>query len=410
MVHQHFSLVSALTVWENIALGDQGRLRPRESIALVESVAARYGLDVDPAARVSDLTAGQRQRVELIKCLRRDPRILILDEPTSVLTRRVVRAVQRAASSCATSSVGRADQPQARRDPPRHRRGHDHAGAVASRRRTAGTTAEDLARHDVCDVIAPDMVAAAGFAAETVEASQQRPALVREQPRCSVRRRHGRRRPGGRCSTANLVVRQGEIVGLAGVEGNGQTTVSEVLSSLTAIDSGTVKVGGVEIQTGKSGAMLAADVAVIPEDRHHSGCVLDLSVAENIALLDIGGSGSGVFVDAGDAPPLEDSSTSTRSPPSVDALMWMPSGGNQQKVVLARTVQQPTRRRRATQRPRHQRRRVHELLRAAAHGHRRAVISTELEELIARRPAGRHPPQGDGVRCRPKTSTSSGSA
>jgi ABC-type branched-subunit amino acid transport system ATPase component len=86
MVHQHFSLIEALTVWENISLGDTGRIDRAAICAQVDEVAARYRLPIDPTARVRALSPGQRQRVELIKCLRRNPSVLILDEPTSVLT------------------------------------------------------------------------------------------------------------------------------------------------------------------------------------------------------------------------------------------------------------------------------------------------------------------------------------
>ena len=85
MVHQHFSLVDALTVWENVALGDSGRLDPNATRNRIGEIAEQYGLVIDPGKRVGDLTAGLRQRVEIIKCLRRDPSIVIFDEPTSVL-------------------------------------------------------------------------------------------------------------------------------------------------------------------------------------------------------------------------------------------------------------------------------------------------------------------------------------
>ena len=86
MVHQHFSLVEALTVWENVALGDVGRLDPRQVRTRVGEISEQYGLEIDPDARISDLPAGMRQRVEIIKCLRRDPQVLVFDEPTSVLS------------------------------------------------------------------------------------------------------------------------------------------------------------------------------------------------------------------------------------------------------------------------------------------------------------------------------------
>src|SRR3954453_20748088 len=86
MVHQHFSLVEPLTVWENVALGDSGKLDPAKTRRRVAEISEQYGLEIDPNDHVSDLTAGMRQRVEIIKCLRRDPQILVFDEPTSVLS------------------------------------------------------------------------------------------------------------------------------------------------------------------------------------------------------------------------------------------------------------------------------------------------------------------------------------
>jgi len=86
MVHQHFSLVDQLSVWENVALGEEGRLKSAGVRDRVAAISQQYGLEIDPDARVGELTAGLRQRVEIIKCLRRDPHILVFDEPTSVLT------------------------------------------------------------------------------------------------------------------------------------------------------------------------------------------------------------------------------------------------------------------------------------------------------------------------------------
>ncbi len=86
MVHQHFSLVEPLTVWENVTLGEGGRLDQRAAVGRVRELGEQYGLEVDPYARVGDLAPGERQRVEIVKCLRNDPRLIILDEPTSVLT------------------------------------------------------------------------------------------------------------------------------------------------------------------------------------------------------------------------------------------------------------------------------------------------------------------------------------
>jgi simple sugar transport system ATP-binding protein len=138
----------------------------------------------------------------------------------------------------------------------------------------------------------------------------------------------------------SLEVRSGEIVGVAGVEGNGQVTLADVLSSLVRLESGRIEINGVQVATGKAGAMADAGIGVVPEDRHASGCVLGMSVAENLVL---------------DAPEsmtrhglldrrrirlravelIEEFEVQTSSP---DAPMWSLSGGNQQRVVLAREL------------------------------------------------------------------------
>jgi simple sugar transport system ATP-binding protein len=138
----------------------------------------------------------------------------------------------------------------------------------------------------------------------------------------------------------SLEVRPGEIVGVAGVEGNGQAALGDVLSSLIKLQSGTVEVDGVAVSTGKAGAMTVAGVGVIPEDRHASGCVLGMSVAENLALdapSELARHGMldrrGVRDRA--ARLIEEFDILTSSP---DAPMWSLSGGNQQRVVLAREL------------------------------------------------------------------------
>ena len=152
MVHQHFSVIGALRVWENVTLGETGRVDPKRAVRHVEEIAERYGLDVDPHARIEDLTTGQRQRVEIIKCLRRNPDILILDEPTSVLTlaesqdlfavlRRVVQEEGRAVvliSHKLDEILHATDRVTIMRD-----------GAVVARHDTAATDAPELAREMV---------------------------------------------------------------------------------------------------------------------------------------------------------------------------------------------------------------------------------------------------------------------
>lgn len=345
MVHQHFSLVDELRVWENVVLGERARLDAANARELVESIGERYGLSVDPDARVGDLTAGMRQRVEIVKCLRRDPSIVIFDEPTSVLTPQeseqlfdVLRvAVEREGKAVALVSHKLDEIRQATDTVTILRRGEvvDHgrtdrfdqqALAQAMVGRTVSLRGDDAAALGVTDVvvagrhdpgdskIAPTVLAVEG----------------------AVLDRHGHRVLDG----LDIDVRLGEIVGVAGVEGNGQVELADVLSSLVALDQGTVIVDGAVVPTGRAGAMGRAGVGMIPEDRHDAGCVLDMTVAENLALGQVGVGTSLRRTDRAamnaDALRLIDDFEIHCSGP--DAAFHSLSGGNQQRVVLAREL------------------------------------------------------------------------
>ncbi len=346
MVHQHFSLVEALTVWENVALGDLGRFDRAETSARVAAISDHYGLNIDPDARVGDLPAGLRQRVEIIKCLRRDPGILIFDEPTSVLTpeesvqlfeslRRVVTDENRAVAlvSHKLDEILRAtDDVTIMRQ-----------GVVVERMQTADADAATLARAMVGRPVSlRSERAALGVVDESLEGTEvPTGAAADTEPvlqivDATVRGRHGRQL----LDSLSLEVRPGEIVGVAGVEGNGQDELVNLLSSLIRLDSGAVKVAGREVPNGRAGAMAAAGVAVIPADRHDSGIVLDMSVAENLVLVDPGSVSRRGVLDrrqllAKAEQLIHDFDIQCWGP---DAPMWSLSGGNQQRVVLAREL------------------------------------------------------------------------
>jgi simple sugar transport system ATP-binding protein len=297
MVHQHFSVIGALTVWENVTLGERDRLDAKRSIRHVAEIAERYGLDVDPTARLDSLTPGQRQRVEIVKCLRRDPSILILDEPTSVLTmseseelfttlRNVVQEEGRAVvliSHKLDEILHATDAVTIMRD-----------GQVVARMATDDTGPADLARNMVGrDVSLRSDAAALGL----LEVAEQSVASAAEAhaarapegtgPPTVLRIHEARHVTGdGRVllDGLSLELAPGEILGLAGVEGNGQSALEQLLTSLIHLDSGTVEVDGAPVRIGHPGAMAAAGVTVIPEDRHVAGCVLGMSVAEDLGV------------------------------------------------------------------------------------------------------------------------------
>ena len=346
MVHQHFSLVEPLRVWENVALGDVGRLDPAATKERVREISDRYGLDVDPDAVVGELPVGMRQRVEIIKCLRRDPSILIFDEPTSVLTpaesellfdtlRNVVVEEGRAVAlvSHKLDEIMRAtDEVTIMRQ-----------GAVVRHAQTADVNAAELAEAMVgravslrSERVALGVVDADIDGTEVPDNHPELAPVVLEIEGLSVRTRDGRQL----LDDLSLHVRQGEIVGVAGVEGNGQRTLADVLSSLVVVSSGEIRVDGVTVKTGSAGAMATAGAGVIPEDRHDSGVVLDMTVAENLALVDIADIATVGVINRRTMREtaerlITEFDISCSGP---DAPLFSLSGGNQQRVVLAREL------------------------------------------------------------------------
>jgi len=344
MVHQHFSVIGPLTVWENVTLGETGRLKPERAIGEVKDICERYGLDLDARAKVSDLTAGQRQRVEIVKCLRRDPAVLVLDEPTSVLTlaesaelfetlRRSVKAEGRAVvliSHKLDEIMHATDEITVMRD-----------GRVVERVTTAATDIRTLARQMVGrEVSLRSEAAALGLAEASSTGPETAPRPI-EQPVVRVVDAVVRRPDGAlaldRCS---FDIFPGEILGLAGVEGNGQTALAGLFHNIVELASGRIEVNGNEVSTRAPGAMSRAGVAVIPEDRHEAGCVLGMSVVENLVLDEVSGVCRRGFISRRllheRANRLID--RFGIKTPSPDTPMWALSGGNQQRVVLARVL------------------------------------------------------------------------
>ncbi len=345
MVHQHYSLVDALTVWENVALGERGAFDPGATRDRVVEITERYGLEVNPDAHVRDLTAGVRQRVEIIKCLRHEPRIIILDEPTAVLTPAeseqlfevLGEGVRREGWAVALVShkldevLTATDRITIMRD-----------GKVVDRVVTSHADAPSLARA----MVGRDVTLRAGAAAiGTITAAapdmddapsepEAAPVLLISDVSATA--------PDGAVllDGLSLDVRPGEIVGVAGVEGNGQTPLAQALESLLRLDSGCVTVDGKAVPTGKAGAMQRAGIAVIPADRHHSGCIPDMTVAENLVLSSPERYSRHGIIDKAAMRQraqhlIEEFDIHC---PGCDTPLGQLSGGNQQRVVLARSL------------------------------------------------------------------------
>ncbi len=278
MVHQHFRLVEPFTVAENVILGDHrdvGRsflVRHAAVERRVAELAERYGLAVDPEARIWQLSVGEQQRVEILKALYREARILILDEPTAVLTPQEAEAL------------------------------FVTLRAMAAEGRTVVFISHKL--HEVTAVADRVTVLRGGRSVATVETgtvTQGELASLMVGRDIEVERRRepvglgevvleadGLGARGDRGVEAlrdvSFSVRAGEVLGVAGVAGNGQRELAEVLTGMRPLSAGTVRVGGRPLSSGDPRSAIRAGVAHVPEDRLHTGVAPSLSIASNVVL------------------------------------------------------------------------------------------------------------------------------
>ena len=379
MVTQHYSLVAPMTVAENIALGDEGgfRLDLAAARARVAEASERVGIAVLPERQVRDLSIGERQRVEIVKALARDCRVLVLDEPTAVLVPQQVDALLAALRRLRDEGLAIVFISHKLREVMqvsdevtvlRH-------GAVAGTLATGDTDERDLGRlmigRPMASVARGDRTAAGTSPLLRVDRLSADGSLGLPAVR-----------------DVSFAVHGGEILGIAGVSGNGQTELAEALSGMRPPASGTVIVDGVDVSGAGPAAVTAAGVGRIPEDRRAS-VVGELSVAYNLVLEDLGAYRRGSMLDerlirktAEDL--IERFAIKARPTDAVGTL----SGGNIQKVLLARVlarepkvlvVAQPTQGLDvgATEYVRSQ------LLAQRAAGAAVLLISDELEELLA---------------------------
>ncbi len=376
MVTQHFSLVGRMTVTENLLLARAGlgRLDRRAGRAMVTAAAARLGVRVDPGAMVEKLSVGEQQRVEILKALSRDCRVLILDEPTAVLVPQDVDALFASIRLLTSQGMGvlfishKLGEVASISD----RVSVLRRGRIIDTVPTAGASPAQLAEMMVgrptvgvrrADRSAPQDAgplqavtdAAAEAAAGMADPATTGPAdaaataardvavtgLAAPARAGAVLSIRGLRLAGrGKDVLAgiDLTVGSGEIVGLAGVSGNGQTELVRVLCGLQPPTSGTVTVNGVDITGADPERVIAAGLGRITEDRH--GCVVaKLSVAQNLVLEDLPRFRRGLLLDRkairAHAEHLIEQFSIRAAP---DDPIGTLSGGNMQKVLLARTL------------------------------------------------------------------------
>lgn len=333
LVAQHFHLARRHTVAENLALGqeDASFWRPTRQLRVrAGELAHRYGLAVQMDARVSTLSPGEQQRVEILKALMQGAKLLILDEPTSVLTPQEADALfevierMRADGRAVLFISHKLDEVQRVADRITVLRG----GRVAGRLLRGDADASELARLMV---------------GRPVASPQRLGVVARQQPLLSVSDvwLKGARGVDALRGTS-LQVRPGEVVGIAGVAGNGQSELAQVLAGLARPDRGSIRLGELELGRLSPREVRAAGVAYIPEDRRTEGVVGALSVMENLVLRQVRDPAfaKGVLIDWRKAEAFAKQAVQQFDirTPSLSTQARTLSGGNVQKIVLAREL------------------------------------------------------------------------
>lgn len=333
MVHQHFMLIPRFTVTENIILGNEGpaSVLDRQSAAQrVKELSEAYGLLINPNVKVEELTVGLQQRVEILKALYHGSEVLILDEPTALLTPQEIEDLYEILNRLKEDGTTiifithKLKEVAAVSD----RVTVIRRGKTVGVRETAKTTGQELA----------DLMVGRGVSL-TVERGPATPGpVILSASNIVAAPIHGHKE----LQIDSLELRAGEILGVCGVEGNGQSELVEVLSGLRHVTSGRIDINGVDVTNGDPNDFRSAGLSYIPEDRHSRGLVLDFSLAENVML---GNSQDGPFVRNGIV--RRSTLTKTTSSLMADYDVRAPgpgtsarslSGGNQQKLIIAREL------------------------------------------------------------------------
>ena len=333
MVHQHFMLIPRFTVTENIILGNEGDrlvLDRAAAASEVRKLSEAYGLLIDPNEKVENLTVGLQQRVEILKALHQGSRILILDEPTALLTPQEIEDLYgilnrlKAGGTTIIFITHKLKEVTAISD----RVTVIRRGKTVGERVTAETTGQELA----------DLMVGRGVSLTVKRTPAQPGRIILSATDVVAKPIHGHTP----LTIDRLELRAGEILGVCGVEGNGQSELVEVLSGLRPVESGVIEVNGKNVSHGDPNDYRDAGLSYIPEDRHHRGLILDFSLWENVLL---GNAQGEPFVRNGLINKRRTQSATRElmhefdvRAPSPNTAARSLSGGNQQKLIIAREM------------------------------------------------------------------------
>ncbi|MEH7418606.1 ABC transporter ATP-binding protein [Neobacillus drentensis] len=334
MVHQHFMLVDTFTVTENIILGREvttgGRIDLKKAEKEVREISERYGLAVDPQAKISDISVGMQQRVEILKTLYRGAEIVIFDEPSAVLTPQEIKELIQIMKTLIKEGKSIILITHKLKE----------IMEVADRctviRKGKGIGTVNISETNPNELASLMVGREVTFKTEKAEAKPQHDVLNVQE--LVVKDSRGINIVNG----LNLTVKAGEIVGIAGIDGNGQTEFIEAITGLRKSESGSIKLNGKELINHTPRKITESGVGHIPQDRHKHGLVLNFPIGENVVLQTYNKkpySKSGVlnFKEIYKKARTLISEFDVRTP-SEYTLARALSGGNQQKAIIGREI------------------------------------------------------------------------
>lgn len=334
MVHQHFMLVNTFTVTENIILGNEPKkgssINLKEAEKQVKEISERYGLSVDPTAKIADISVGMQQRVEILKTLYRGAEILIFDEPTAVLTPQEIKELIQIFKTLINEGKSIILITHKLKEI------MEVCDRVTVIRKGEGIGTVNVAETNPNELASLMVGREVSFTTEKTVAKPKQDVLTIENLNVKDNRQVFK------VKSLNLSVRAGEIVGIAGVDGNGQTELIEAITGLRKVDSGSIKLNDKKIENMHPRKITEKGVGHIPQDRHKHGLVLDFPIGENMVLqtyyqqpfskrsvLNY----KNIYEKAKQLIKEFDVRT-----PSISTLARALSGGNQQKAIIGREV------------------------------------------------------------------------